>query len=108
MPRYLIERDVPGIGQMSDRDLQAMALKSNRVMDQMKPNIHWQHSYVCNEKLYCDYIAPNEAAVREHAERGEFPIKQIFTVNSLMDATTGEEKLNTTVGRQIKKDILAE
>lgn len=91
MPKFLIERDVPGIGKMSERDLHAIALKSNRVIDQLKPNVHWHHSYVCDDKLYCVYVAPDKATVREHAERGEFPITEIYTVNSLMDPTTGED-----------------
>ena len=90
MPKYLIERDVPGLGGLSERDLQAMALKSNRVLNELGADIQWQHSYVSNDKLYCVYIAPDESLIREHARRGEFPLTEIYPVNSLIDPTTGE------------------
>ncbi len=90
MPKYLIERDVPGIGDLQERDLQAMALKSNRVLSEMS-DIQWQESYVSDEKLYCVYIADNESLVREHAEKGEFPLNKIYPVHKMMDPTTGED-----------------
>jgi len=93
MPKYIIERDVPGIGKLTGRDLQAMALKSNRVISELDADVTWQHSYVCDDKLYCVYIAPDKSVVRKHAERGEFPITEIYNVKSLMDPATGEEKL---------------
>lgn len=92
MPKYLIERDVPGIGKLSNRDLQAMSLKSNKVLRNLDADVTWQQSYVCDEKLYCIYIAPSKAVIREHAERGEFPITEIFEVKTLIDPSTGEEK----------------
>ncbi len=90
MPKYLIERDVPGIGKMSARDLQALSLKSNRVLHEMGPDIHWLESYVSGDKLHCVYIAPNQEMLREHAKRGEFPLTHIFEVKTMIDPTTGE------------------
>ncbi len=91
MPKYLIERDVPGLGKLSTRDLQAMAIKSNRVLEEQGPDIQWQHSYVSDDKLYCVYISKDESLIHEHAKRGEFPIKKVYPVKTLMDPTTGEE-----------------
>lgn len=95
MSKYLIERNVPGIGQLSERDIQAIALKSNRVLAEMGPDIQWQHSYVSDDKLYCVYIAKNESLVREHAKRGEFPLNHIYLVNEIIDPTTGEGNMKT-------------
>lgn len=90
MPKYLIERDVPGLGALSARDYQTMALKSNRVLHDLGPDVQWQHSYVTGDKLYCVYIAPDEALIREHGRRGAFPITRILEVKTLMDPTTAE------------------
>lgn len=90
MPKYLIERDVPGLGKLTDRDLQAMTLKSNRVLSDLGTDVQWQHSYVSDDKLYCVYIAKNKSLVRQHAERGEFPITEIYNVKTIIDPTTGE------------------
>lgn len=92
MPKYLIERDIPGMGKLSKRDLQAIALKSNRVLHELGPDIHWQHSYISDNKLFCVYIAPDETLIREHAKRGEFPVTEIYPIGSMMDPTTGEDK----------------
>lgn len=91
MPKYLIERNIPGIGQPSERDIQAIAVKSNRVLGEMGPEIQWQHSYVSDDKLYCLYIATNESLVRQHAEKGDFPLNNIYPVKGTIDPTTGED-----------------
>lgn len=90
MPKYLIERDAPGLGGLSQRDLQAMALKSNRVLGEVGGGIQWQHSYVTDDKLCCVYISPNEDLIRAHAERGAFPLTRINRIQSMMDPTTAE------------------
>ena len=78
VPKYAIEREIPGAGKLSAADLQGIAAKSRGVLQTLGPSIQWVHSYVTDDKLYCVYIAPNEALVREHAKRGGFPRKQDF------------------------------
>ena len=90
MPRYLIERDAPGIGSLSQRDLQAMALKSNRVLEELGPNIQWQHSYVSDDQLCCVYISPNEELIYDHARKGDFPINRVTRIKTMIDPTTAE------------------
>ena len=90
MPKYLIEREVPGAGSMSAQELQAISQKSCGVLQQLGPQIQWVNSYVTGDKIYCVYIAPNEAAVREHAERGGFPANSIAEVKTMIDPTTAE------------------
>lgn len=90
MPKYLIERNVPGIGSLSARDLKALSIKSNKVLSDMA-NIQWQESYVSGDKLHCIYIADNEDLVREHAKRGEFPMTNIYEVGKMIDPTTAED-----------------
>lgn len=90
MPRYLIERDVPGIGNLSDGDIQAMSFKSNTVLAELGPEIQWQQSYVCDDKLYCVYISKNEDLIREHAKRGEFPLTRIIRFDKVVDPATAE------------------
>jgi len=85
MPQFVIEREVPGIGQMSDAEIQALARKSIGVLDGMGPKIRWLHSYVTDDKLYCVYLAPDEAAVREHAQKGNFPANRVAKVRRLID-----------------------
>lgn len=92
MPKYLIERDAPQVGQLSERDRQAMAMKSNRVLRQLGPDIQWQHSYVSGDKIYCVYIAKNESLIREHSRLGDIPLTSIYPVKTIIDPTTGEEK----------------
>lgn len=91
MPRFVIERNIPGAGNLSPKDLQRISQKSCSVLDKMGPQIQWVESYVTQDKLYCVYIAPNEEMVREHARRGEFPVNQISQVKSVIDPTTAEE-----------------
>ena len=90
MPKYVIEREVPGAGKLSAEELKAMSQKSCGVLQEMGPQIRWQESFVTDDKVYCIYIAPNEEAVREHAERGEFPANSISEVKSVIDPTTAE------------------
>ena len=90
MPKFLIEREVPGAGSMSAQELQAISQKSCSVLQSMGPQIQWVQSYVTGDKIYCIYIAPNEAAVREHAARGGFPTNSIAEVKTMIDPTTAE------------------
>lgn len=96
MPKFLIERDVPGLGNLSDRDYKAMSLKSNRVLHDLGSDIQWQHSYVTGDKLYCVYIASDEKLIREHGRLGEFPITNIMEVKTRMDPTTAEKQEEPT------------
>jgi hypothetical protein len=88
MPQYVIEREIPGAGKLSDAELQAVARKSVSVLKDMGPEIKWLHSYVTGDKVYCVYLAPDEETVREHARRGGFPANRISAVRSLMDPNT--------------------
>jgi hypothetical protein len=90
MPKYVIEREIPGAGNMSEAELQAAARKSVEVLRQMGPQIQWLHSYVTGDKLYCVYLAPDEASIREHAKRGGFPANRISAVRTLIDPSTAE------------------
>jgi hypothetical protein len=90
MPKYVIEREIPGAGSMSEAELQAVARKSVDVLKQLGPEIQWLHSYVTGDKVYCVYLAPNEAVIQEHAKRGEFPANRISAVRALMDPSTAE------------------
>jgi hypothetical protein len=89
MPKFLIERTVAGAGHMSPAELQAVSKKSCDVLREL-PGVQWQHSYVTADKLYCVYVAPDEAAVREHARRGGFPADRVSRVTSVIDPTTAE------------------
>ncbi len=88
MPQYVIEREIPGAGNLSDAELQAVARKSVGVLKDMGPEIKWLHSYVTGDKVYCVYLAPDEETVREHARRGGFPANRISAVRRLIDPTT--------------------
>ena len=90
MPKYVIERDMPGAGKLSKADLQAAAQKSCSVLEAQGPKIQWLHSYVTDDKIYCVYRAPNEEIIREHAERGGFPANKISRVHATIDPTTAE------------------
>jgi len=90
MPKYLIERQASGIGNLSERGLQALSLKSNRVLEEMGPKIQWLHSFVSDDQLCCVYISPNEDMIRDHAERGQFPLTRITEVKTIIDPTTAE------------------
>jgi len=90
MPKYVIEREIPGAGALTTDQLQAISQKSCGVLQNLGPRIQWLHSYVTDDKIYCVYIAPNEAAVREHAQQGGFPANKISEVKSIIDPTTAE------------------
>jgi hypothetical protein len=89
MPKYIIERNIPGAGKLSQQELGAISQKSCSVLNKMGPQIQWLHSYVTGDKIYCVYIAQNESMVREHAKQGGFPANVISEVSSLIDPTTG-------------------
>jgi anti-sigma regulatory factor (Ser/Thr protein kinase) len=88
MPQYVIEREIPGAGELSDAELQAVARKSVGVLKDMGPEIKWLHSYVTGDKIYCVYLAPDEETIREHARRGGFPANRIAAVRRLIDPDT--------------------
>jgi len=90
MPKFLIERTIPGAGAMSPADLQSASRRSCDVLRALGPQVQWLHSYVTGDKLYCVYIAPDEASVREHARRGEFPADRVSRVATMIDPTTAE------------------
>lgn len=90
MPKYVIEREIPGLGKMSDEELRKVSQKSVDVLASLGPQIQWLHSYVTGDKLYCVYVAPDEAIIREHASRGGFPADRISAVRRLIDPTTAE------------------
>ncbi|MDQ3818154.1 MAG: DUF4242 domain-containing protein [Acidobacteriota bacterium] len=90
MPKYIIEREIPGAGNLSAQDLQAVSQKSCSVLKNMGPQIQWVQSYVTGDKVYCVYIAPNKEMIREHAEQGGFPANSISEVKSAIDPTTAE------------------
>jgi len=89
MPKYVIEREIPGAGKLSAAELKAISQKSCGVLNKMGPQIQWQHS-VADDKIYCVYIAPNEAMVREHAQQGGFPANRVSAVKTIIDPTTAE------------------
>ena len=91
MPKYIIEREIPGAGNLSAEDLHGISQKSCSILDSMGPQIQWVESYVTDDKVYCTYIAPNEAAIREHAEQGGFPANRISEVRAVIDPTTGDK-----------------
>ena len=90
MPRFLIERELPGAGRLSPKDLRDVSQKSCAVLRELGPQVQWVNSYVTDNKIYCVYIAPDEAAVRQHAEKGGFPANCISVVRSVIDPTTAE------------------
>jgi len=90
MPRYVIEREMPGVGKLSAEDIEAASQRSCAVLQEMGPRIQWLHSYVTDDKLYCVYIAPDEDSVREHARRGDFPADRVARVARIIDPTTAE------------------
>lgn len=90
MPKYVIERNIPGAGKLSAADLKAISQKSCGVLSHMGPQIQWVQSYVTGDKIYCIYIAPNEEMVREHAAQGGFPANSVAQVITTIDPTTSE------------------
>jgi len=90
VPKFVIEREIPGAGTLSAPQLQAIAQKSCSVLRNLGPQIQWLHSYVTDNKIYCVYIAPDEATVREHASQGGFPANSVQQVRRMIDPTTAE------------------
>lgn len=90
MPKFVIEREIPGAGRLSQTELHGIAQKSCGVLRELGPHVQWVHSYVTPEKVYCVYIAPDEQAVREHARRGGFPANRVSQVSAIIDPTTAE------------------
>ena len=90
MPRYVIEREIPGAGNLSHEDLHSISQKSCAVLQELGPTVQWEHSYVTNDKIYCVYIAPDEASVRKHAEMGGFPANSVERVSTIIDPITAE------------------
>lgn len=90
MPKYVIERELPGAGDLSAEELQGISQKSCSVLSDLGPQINWVQSYVTDDKIYCVYIAPKEEIIREHAEKGGFPANRISEVRSEIDPTTAE------------------
>ena len=90
MPKYLIERELPGAGKLSPADLKAISQKSCGVLNALGPQIQWVQSYVTDDKIYCVYIAPNADLVKQHAEQGGFPANRIAEIKAGIDPTTAE------------------
>ncbi len=90
MPKYVIEREIPGVGKLSSAEFQGISRKSCSVLQQLGPSIQWVESYVTDDKIYCVYIAPNEQLVREHAKQGGFPANRISEVKRVINPTTAE------------------
>jgi uncharacterized protein DUF4242 len=90
MPKFVIEREIPGIGNMSDAEIREAARRSVAVLKELGPEIQWLQSYVTGDKLYCVYLAPDEALIREHAKKGGFPANRISAVRRLIDPSTAE------------------
>ena len=90
MPKYLIERQIPGAGQLTPEQLRVISQKSCGVLGELGPDIQWQHSYVTGDSIHCVYIAPSEDLVREHASKGGFPVNSVMRVATVIDPTTAE------------------
>lgn len=90
MPKYIIEREIPGAGKFTQKKLQEISQQSCGVLGQMGSQIQWKHSYVAGDKIYCIYIAPNEEMVREHAKKSGFPANTVTKISAIIDPTTAE------------------
>jgi hypothetical protein len=90
MPKFVIEREIAGAGKLPKQELQAISQKSCSVLQSMGPQIQWLHSYVTDDKVYCVYVAPDEAAVREHARKGGFPANAVSRVRTVIESITAE------------------
>jgi len=90
MPKFVIEREIPGVGKLSSKELKGISQKSCGVLQELGPQVQWVHSYVTDDKIYCLYIAPDEQVVRKHAELGGFPANCVAQVHSVIDPTTAE------------------
>jgi hypothetical protein len=90
MPKYVIEREIAGAGNLSGAELQGVSQTSCNVLSELGPQIQWLQSYVTDDKIYCIYIAPSEDLIREHAARGGFPANKISEIKTVIDPTTAE------------------
>ena len=90
MPKYVIEREIPGAGKLSSQELQGISQTSCGVLRELGPEIQWVQSFVTDDKVYCVYIAPDEQIIRQHAQKGGFPANRISAVRSVIDPTTAE------------------
>lgn len=90
MPKYIIERDIPKAGDLTSGELQGISQKSCNILKNMGPQIQWVESYVTADKVYCVYIAPNEAMIKQHAEEGGFPANRVSEIKTVIDPTTSE------------------
>lgn len=90
MPKFVIEREVPGAGKLSPEQVQAISQKSCSVLRSLGPQIQWLHSYVTDDKIYCVYIAPNEELIRKHAQQGGFPANRISAIRRIIDPSSAE------------------
>ena len=90
MPKYLIEREIPGAGNLTPQELQSISQKSCTVLQNLGPQIQWVESYVTGDKVYCIYIAPSEDMIRAHAQQGGFPANRILQIKTIIDPTTAE------------------
>ncbi len=90
MPKFIIEREIPGAGDLKQEELQGISQKSCSVLKNLGPSVQWVESYVTDDKVYCVYIAPNEELIKEHASQGGFPANKISQVNTIIDPTTSE------------------
>jgi uncharacterized protein DUF4242 len=90
MPKYVIERELPGVGKLGLDELRAISQKSCSVLNSLGPDIQWIQSYVVGDKIYCIYRAPNEQLIREHAQQGGFPANRISEIAAIIDPTTAE------------------
>lgn len=94
MPKFVIEREIPGAGKLTAQQLRVISQASCGIVQTLGPQIQWVHSYVAEDKIYCVYIAPNAEIIREHARRGQFPANRIAEVKSVIDPTTAEVVLS--------------
>ncbi|HKR25893.1 MAG TPA: DUF4242 domain-containing protein [Acidobacteriaceae bacterium] len=91
MPKFVVERDLQGAGDLSTEQLQALSQKSCSILEKMGPQIQWVQSFVTDDKVYCIYIAPDEATIRKHAQMGGFPASRVSRVRTMIDPTTSEQ-----------------
>ena len=98
MPKYVIEREIPGAGKLTAMELQGVSQTSCDVLRKLGSEIQWVHSYVTGDKVYCVYIAPNEDLIREHARQGGFPANRISEIKTIIDPTTSESKEQSATG----------
>jgi hypothetical protein len=90
MPKYIIEREIPGVGNLTEQEFRSISQKSCCVLKEMGPQIQWLESFVTDDKIYCIYIAPDKESIIEHAQKGEFPANSIAVIKTIIDPTTGE------------------